>query len=101
MSRFKRIFLVVLDSVGIGAAPDAGFYNDQGADTLGRIAEEMNGLHMPHVGRLGLSNIKAIQGIDHVKEQQAHYTKMQEDLIGKDTMEGDGEIMVLHIKQYF
>lgn len=101
MSRFKRIFLVVLDSVGIGAAPDAGFYNDQGADTLGHIAEEMNGLHMPHVGQLGLSNIKSIQGIDQVRKPQAHYTKMQEASIGKDTMTGHWEIMGLHIKQSF
>src|SRR5690625_7908093 len=61
----------------------------------------MNGLHMPHVGKLGLSNIKTIQGIDQVRKPQAHYTKMQEASIGKDTMTGHWEIMGLHIKQSF
>src|SRR5699024_1155680 len=101
MSHFKRIFLVVLDSVGIGASPDAGFYNDQGADTLGHIAEQMNGLNMPNFESLGISNIKEIPGIQKVEKPQAHYTKMQEASIGKDTMTGHWEIMGLHIKQAF
>lgn len=101
MRHFKRVFLVVLDSVGIGASPDAGFYNDQGADTLGHIAEKMKGLYMPHFAKLGLSNIKSIEGIEKSNNPQAHYTKMQEASIGKDTMTGHWEIMGLHIKKAF
>ncbi|SHM89713.1 phosphopentomutase [Gracilibacillus kekensis] len=98
---FKRIFLVVLDSVGIGEAPDAAQFNDEGADTLGHIAEHMNGLDMPNIGRLGLSNIRDIKGIEKAEKPKAHYTKMQEASNGKDTMTGHWEIMGLHIEQPF
>ncbi|WP_226034621.1 phosphopentomutase [Aquibacillus saliphilus] len=101
MKEFKRIFLVVLDSVGIGEAPDADQFNDRGADTLGHIAEHMNGLSMPNLGGLGLSNIKKIKGIEKAAEPKAHYTKMEEASNGKDTMTGHWEIMGLHIEQPF
>ena len=89
---FKRIHIIVLDSVGIGEAPDADQYNDAGADTLGHIAERMNGLKMPHMGKLGLSNIKEIEGIEKADNPLAYYTKMQEASDGKDTMTGHWEI---------
>ncbi|SDC22465.1 phosphopentomutase [Pelagirhabdus alkalitolerans] len=98
---FKRIFLVVMDSVGIGEAPDAAEFDDKGADTLGHIAEHMNGLNMPTIGKLGLSNIRNIKGIEEAKQPLAHYTKMQEASNGKDTMTGHWEIMGLHIDQPF
>lgn len=101
MRIFKRIFLVVLDSVGIGAAPDADKYNDEGADTLGHIAQKMNGLHMPHLGKLGISNIKKIKGVEKTSKPLAHYTKMQEASVGKDTMTGHWEIMGLKIEHPF
>lgn len=98
---FKRIFLVVMDSVGIGEAPDAKQFDDLGADTLGHIAERMNGLNMPTMGKLGLSNIREIKGIDKADQPLAHYTKMQEASNGKDTMTGHWEIMGLYIDQPF
>lgn len=98
---FKRIFLIVLDSVGIGEAPDAEQFGDKGADTLGHIAAHMGGLNMPVIGKLGLSNIREIQGIEKAKKPLAHYTKMQEASNGKDTMTGHWEIMGLHIEQPF
>lgn len=101
MTQFKRIFLIVMDSVGIGEAPDAEKFNDKGADTLGHIAEHMNGLHMPNMGSLGLSNIKEIKGIEKTDTPLAHYTKMQEASNGKDTMTGHWEIMGLNIQQPF
>lgn len=101
MSNFNRIFLIVMDSVGIGEAPDAEKFNDKGADTLGHIAEEMDGLHMPNMGELGLSNIREIKGIEKAEKPKAHYTKMQEASNGKDTMTGHWEIMGLNIKQPF
>lgn len=101
MNQFKRVFLVVLDSVGIGEAPDAAQFNDVGADTLGHIAEHMSGLNMPHMGELGLSNIKEIKGIGKAIHPKAHYTKMQEASNGKDTMTGHWEIMGLHISNPF
>lgn len=101
MKTFKRIFLIVLDSVGFGEAPDAEQYGDKGADTIGHIAEEMGGLHMPHMEKLGFGNIRPIKGIASVEQTQAHYTKMQEASVGKDTMTGHWEIMGLHIEQPF
>ncbi len=90
-----------MDSVGIGEAPDAEKFNDKGADTLGHIAAHRNGLHMPHMGSLGLSNIREIQGIEKADSPKAHYTKMKEASNGKDTMTGHWEIMGLHIEQPF
>ncbi|MCM3738806.1 phosphopentomutase [Oceanobacillus luteolus] len=98
---FKRIFLIVMDSVGIGEAPDARAYNDAGADTLGHIAKFMDGLDMPVMGKLGLSNIKEIKGIEKAEKPQAYYTKMQEASVGKDTMTGHWELMGLHVQQPF
>ncbi|MGG0716620.1 phosphopentomutase [Robertmurraya massiliosenegalensis] len=99
--QYKRIFLVVMDSVGIGEAPDAEQFGDLGADTLGHIAEKMNGLNMPNMGKLGLSNIREIKGIEKAETPLAFYTKMQEASSGKDTMTGHWEIMGLHIDTPF
>ncbi|MBO1911522.1 phosphopentomutase, partial [Microvirga sp. 3-52] len=85
---FKRIHVVVLDSVGIGEAPDANLFGDVGSDTLGHIAEAMNGLTMPNMAKLGLSNIREIEGVPVAKEPVAMYGKMQEASVGKDTMTG-------------
>lgn len=101
MNAYKRIFLVVMDSVGIGEAPDAEKFGDKGSDTLGHIAEKMNGLHMPNMGMLGLSNIKEIKGIKKAEKPLAYYTKMLEASNGKDTMTGHWEIMGLNIHTPF
>lgn len=98
---YKRVFLIVMDSVGIGEAPDAEKFGDKGADTLGHIAERMNGLHMPNMAKLGLSNIRELKGIPKVEKPLAYYTKMQEASSGKDTMTGHWEIMGLRIDTPF
>ncbi|MCG5104188.1 phosphopentomutase [Oceanobacillus alkalisoli] len=98
---FKRVFIVVMDSVGIGEAPDAEKYNDVGADTLGHIAEHMNGIHMPNMAKLGLGNIRSFKGIEPAENPLAHYTKMEEASAGKDTMTGHWEIMGLYIDTPF
>ncbi|MDN4527315.1 phosphopentomutase [Fictibacillus fluitans] len=99
--RFKRTFLIVMDSVGIGEAPDAEKFDDKGSDTLGHIAREMNGLHMPNMEMLGLGNIGEIQGVKAATQPKAHYAKLQEASNGKDTMTGHWEIMGLFIDQPF
>jgi phosphopentomutase len=99
--KFKRIFLVVMDSVGIGEAPDAKEFNDEGADTLGHIAESMKGLSMPHLDKLGLTQIKQYQGGQDIKEASGYFGKMKELSVGKDTMTGHWEIMGLHIDKPF
>lgn len=98
---YKRVHLIVMDSVGIGEAPDAEKFNDLGSDTFGHIAEKMNGLHMPNMEKLGLSNIREIQGIKKADKPLAYYTKMQEASNGKDTMTGHWEIMGLNISTPF
>lgn len=101
MDPFKRIFVIVMDSVGIGEAPDAELFGDKGADTLGHIAERMNGLHMPNLEKLGLSNIREIKGIEKTDTPLGFFSKMQEASTGKDTMTGHWEIMGLNITNPF
>lgn len=101
MYPFQRVFLIVLDSVGIGASPDAHQYGDEGADTLGSIAKKMNGLDMPTMGKLGLSHIREILGIEKPNHPLAYYGKMQEASAGKDTMTGHWELMGLRIEKPF
>src|SRR5690625_523797 len=101
MQQFKRIFLLILDSVGVGEAPDAADFDDVGADTIGHIADYMDGLKMPSMKQLGLGNIRPIKGIEEVVKPTAHYTKMEEASVGKDTMTGHWELMGLHIDQPF
>lgn len=98
---YKRVFLVVMDSVGIGEAPDAAEFGDIGSDTLGHIGERMNGLNMPNMGKLGLSNIREIKGVTKAEKPLAFYTKMEEASVGKDTMTGHWEIMGLNIDTPF
>ncbi|AMX00999.1 phosphopentomutase [Rummeliibacillus stabekisii] len=107
MKPFKRIHLIVMDSVGIGEAPDAASFNDVGADTLGHIAKEMKGLTMPNMEKLGYSNIRGIigledlEGMKSVDQPQAFHGYMQEASVGKDTMTGHWEIMGLNINKPF
>lgn len=101
MSPFNRVFLIVLDSVGIGAAKDAHLYGDEGANTLGNIAKWMGGLNLPQLEQLGLGNIAPIQGVEPTDTPLAYYTKMAEASVGKDTMTGHWELAGLHINQPF
>lgn len=95
--RFKRIIVIVMDSVGIGEAPDAEKFGDTGSHTLRHIAEKMNGLHVPVLSKLGLSHIDQIPGVPKVEQPLAYFTKMQEASNGKDTMTGHWEIMGMKI----
>lgn len=97
---FDRIHLLVLDSVGIGEAPDAKDFGDEGAHTLGHIAEEV-GLHVPHMQQMGLGNIAPLKGIEPAAEPTAYYTKLEEESVGKDTMTGHWEISGLRIDTPF
>ncbi|MFY3792809.1 phosphopentomutase [Ureibacillus sp. MALMAid1270] len=101
MKPFKKIHLIVMDSVGIGEAPDAANFGDEGSDTLGHIAEKMNGLNMPNLEAFGLSNIREIKGMKKVDQPKAYFGKMQEASVGKDTMTGHWEIMGLNIDKPF
>ncbi|EOT38504.1 phosphopentomutase [Enterococcus columbae] len=97
---FKRVHLIVLDSVGIGQAPDADKFNDVGADTLGHIAE-VAGLTIPNLEKLGLGTIAPLKGVQAVEDHLGYATKLEEISVGKDTMTGHWEIMGLNITKPF
>ena len=103
-----KVILVVLDSVGIGAAPDAGKYNDAGAATLQHTAEKAGGLELPTLQRLGLGSIPdllpaplPIAKCPAAESPLASYGAMQEMSDGKDTITGHWEICGLHIHPAF
>jgi len=104
-----RAFLIVLDSVGIGAAPDADQYGDEGANTLGHLAEAVGGLRMPTLGAWGLGNISEllpsgglpIRGVLPVATPLASFAAMQEVSAGKDTTTGHWELAGLHLRHGF
>lgn len=98
--KFKRIHLIVMDSVGIGAAPDAAQFDDEGSHTLGHIAEQV-GLSLPHLSQLGLGSIAPLAGIPAQSTPQAYYTKLAEQSVGKDTMTGHWELMGLQVNTPF
>ncbi|MBM4045061.1 MAG: phosphopentomutase [Planctomycetes bacterium] len=88
----NRAIILVLDSVGIGALPDADKCGDAGSHTLGNIARVVGGLNLPNLERLGLGKIEAIQGVSPDVEPQAFHGKMAEASAGKDTTTGHWEI---------
>ncbi|MGM0122920.1 phosphopentomutase [Enterococcus sp. AZ194] len=97
---FKRVHLIVMDSVGIGEAPDADKFGDVGSDTLGHIAEQA-GLNIPHLENLGLGTIRPLKGVASIADHKGYATKLEEVSVGKDTMTGHWEIMGLNIKKPF
>ncbi|WP_400163860.1 phosphopentomutase [Brevibacillus sp. TJ4] len=99
--RFSRVFLIVLDSVGIGELPDAARFGDEGAHTLGHIAERVEGFRLPEMEKLGLGNIAPLHNVAAVQHPRAHYGKMQEISMGKDTTTGHWELMGLHVSTPF
>lgn len=88
----KRAVLLILDSVGIGAMPDAGDYGDLGANTLANTAKVTGGLNLPNLGALGLGNIHEILGVPAVPAPAAAWGRAGEASIGKDTVTGHWEI---------
>lgn len=100
MGKFQRVFVIVLDSLGFGAMPDAEQYGDSNVDTIGHIAEKMQ-LHIPNLQKLGAANIRPINGVASVTEPLAKVTKLCEKGHGKDTMTGHWEMMGLYITKPF
>lgn len=101
MKTYKRVFAIVVDSLGVGAAPNAKAYGDEGCDTLGHIAMHMENFHIPNLAKLGLANLHPMQHVASVQEPMGYYTKMIERSVGKDTMTGHWEMMGLYIDTPF
>lgn len=99
--KFNRVIAIVLDSVGVGAAPDAHKYDDVGSDTFGNIAKAVNGLNMPNIASLGMGNLHPILGVEPVSSPLGYFGKMAEASAGKDTMTGHWEMMGLYIEKPF
>lgn len=97
----KRIAIVVLDSVGVGALPDAHLYGDEGSNTLGHVAKALGGLRMPNSGELGLGNIIPIEGVPPVEVPGGAWGKMAEVSKGKDTTTGHWELAGLTLEAPF
>ena len=99
--KYKRVFTIVIDSLGAGDAVDAAAFGDAGTDTLGHIAESVGNLHIPNRQKLGIANMKPLKNIAPVETPKAYYTRLNEASNGKDTMTGHWEMMGLHITKPF
>lgn len=99
--KYKRIFTIVIDSLGAGAMPDAAEYGDAGTDTLGHISESVDSFVIPNLQKLGMANLHPLKQVEAVAKPLAHYGKLREASIGKDTMTGHWEMMGLHITKPF
>lgn len=99
--KYKRIFTIVIDSLGAGAMPDAAEYGDAGTDTLGHISESVDSFVIPNLQKLGMANLHPLKQVEAVAKPLAHYGKLREASTGKDTMTGHWEMMGLHITKPF
>ena len=99
--KYKRIFTIVIDSLGAGAMPDAAEYGDAGTDTLGHISESVDSFVIPNLQKLGMANLHPLKQVEAVEKPLAHYGKLREASTGKDTMTGHWEMMGLHITKPF
>lgn len=98
--KYKRIFVIVMDSLGIGAEPDADLYGDATTDTFGHISEKYQ-LTIPNLQNLGISNLHPLKGVQKVGKPKGYYGILQEASKGKDTLTGHWEIMGLKVEQPF
>lgn len=101
MGKYKRIFTIVIDSLGVGALPDAAAYGDAGTDTLGHISQYRDAFHIPNLQKLGLANLHPLKQVEAVENPLGYYAYLYEASTGKDTMTGHWEMMGLHITTPF
>lgn len=99
--RFKRVFVIVLDSLGIGPMADSARFDDAGADTLGHISETVEHLDIPNLQRLGLANLKVLKQVKPAEHPEGYFMAMNEASNGKDTMTGHWEMMGIRTDKPF
>lgn len=97
--KYKRIFLLICDSLGIGNGQDASSYDDEGANTLKHICDACNGVDIPNLEGLGLGNLGDFEGIYPLRSQLGYTLKLNELSSGKDTITGHFEMMGIHTKK--
>lgn len=101
MKKFNRVFVIVIDSLGVGAMPDSEQYGDVGVDTLGHISQSVESFDIPNLRKLGLANLHKIDKVSSIENPEGYFCKMREKSIGKDTMTGHWEMMGLYITKPF
>ena len=101
MKKYKRIFTIVVDSLGIGAMEDSSKFGDIGVDTLGHISESVENFNIPNLQKLGLANLHPMKNVKSVEKPLGYYMEMEETSVGKDTMTGHWEMMGLNIDKPF
>jgi phosphopentomutase len=97
----KRAVILILDGVGIGQAPDAADYGDVGSDTLGNVARASGGLRLPNLERIGLGNIRSLEGVGRRSDAAGAWGSMQPASAGKDSTTGHWEIAGVHLERPF
>ena len=101
MKKYKRIFTIVVDSLGIGAMEDSYKFGDIGVDTLGHISESVENFNIPNLQKLGLANLHPMKNVNSIEKPLGYYMEMEETSVGKDTMTGHWEMMGLNIDKPF
>lgn len=101
MKKYKRIFTIVVDSLGIGAMEDSEKFGDVGVDTLGHIAESVETFNIPNLQKLGMANLHSMKNVSPVEKPLGYFMEMNETSVGKDTMTGHWEMMGLNIDKPF
>lgn len=101
IKKYKRVFTIVIDSLGAGEMPDAAKYGDAGTDTIGHISESVDSFVIPNLQKLGIANLHKLKQVEAVEAPLSHYGKLREASTGKDTMTGHWEMMGLHITKPF
>ncbi len=101
MKKYKRIFTIVVDSLGIGAMEDSEKFGDIGVDTLGHIAESVETFNIPNLQKLGMANLHPMKNVSPVEKPLGYFMEMNETSVGKDTMTGHWEMMGLNIDRPF
>ena len=99
--KYNRIFTIVIDSMGIGAMPNAAEYGDEGCDTLGHIDDHMPEFKLPNMAKLGITRLHPLNHVKEEGEPMGYYGRLFEASVGKDTMTGHWEMMGLYITQPF
>ncbi len=101
MKKYNRIFVIVMDSLGVGSMPDSPDFGDVDVNTLGHISETVESFEIPNLQKLGLANIIPLKQVSAVDEPMAYYGKLREQSLGKDTMTGHWEMMGLEVTTPF
>ncbi len=101
MEKYKRIFVIVMDSLGVGAMSDSPEFGDVGVNTLAHISQSVDSFYMPYLQKMGMANLTPLKQVEPVEKSLGYYAKLNEKSRGKDTMTGHWEMMGLEVTKPF